>query len=100
MQYVWHKGDTIYAGALFAAATYAFDASALPALELKGVSLPTQTLGGSVPDAYWVLKDGTAYGTYMGAPVAPGPHTHSTGQTVIGNAFAGTPPEPVPFGQN
>lgn len=60
MQYVWHKGDTIYAGALFAAATYAFDVSALPQLKLKGVSLPTQTLGGSVPDAYWVLKDGTA----------------------------------------
>ncbi len=36
MQYVWHKGDTIYAGALFAAATYAFDVSALPALEAQG----------------------------------------------------------------
>jgi hypothetical protein len=100
MQYVWHKGDTIYAGALFAAATYAFDVSALPKLKLKGVSLPTQTPGGSVPDAYWVLKDGTAYGTYMGGPVLPGPHTYANGQTVIGNGFAGSPGEVVRFGEN
>lgn len=100
MQYVWHKGDTIYAGALFLAATYAFDVSALPELKLKGVSLPTQTLGGSVPDAYWVLKDGTAYGTYMGGPVAPGPYTYANGQTVISNGFAGSPGEVVRFDQN
>ena len=100
MQYVWHKGDTVYAGALFAAATYAFDVSALPQLKLKGVSLPTQTLGGSVPDAYWVLKDGTAYGTYMGGPVAPGPYTYPNGQTVIGNGFAGSPGEVIRFDQN
>ncbi|WP_167102785.1 hypothetical protein [Amycolatopsis granulosa] len=100
MQYVWHKGDTIYAGALFAAATYAFDVSALPQLKLKGISLPTQTLGGSVPDAYWVLKDGTAYGTYMGGPVAPGPYTYANGQTVVGNGFAGSPGEVVRFDQN
>ncbi len=100
MQYVWHKGDTIYAGALFAAATYAFDVSALPKLKLKGVSLPTQTLGGSVPDAYWVLKDGTAYGTYMGGPVVPGPHTYANGSTVVGNGFAGSPGEVVRFDQN
>lgn len=87
MQYVWHKGDTIYAGALFAAATYAFDVSALPQLKLKGISLPTNTLGGSVPDAYWTLKDGTAYGTYMGGPVVPGPYVYANGQTVVGNGF-------------
>ncbi|TWP43638.1 hypothetical protein FKR81_42180 [Lentzea tibetensis] len=91
MQYVWHKGDTVYAGALFAAATYAFDVSALPELKLKGISLPTNTLGGSVPDAYWTLKDGTAYGTYMGGPVVPGPYTYANGQTVVGNGFAGSP---------
>jgi hypothetical protein len=100
MQYVWHQGDTIYAGALFAAATYAFDVSALPQLKLKGVSLPTNTLGGSVPDAYWVLKDGTAYGTYMGGPVVPGPHSYADGSTQIGNGFAGSPGEVVHFGQN
>ncbi|WP_194283010.1 hypothetical protein [Saccharothrix syringae] len=91
MQYVWHKGDTVYAGALFAAATYAFDVSALPELKLKGISLPTNTLGGSVPDAYWTLKDGTAYGTYMGGPVVPGPYLYANGQTVVGNGFAGSP---------
>ncbi|MEC3979170.1 hypothetical protein [Amycolatopsis sp. H20-H5] len=100
MQYVWHKGDTIYAGALFAAATYAFDVSALPQLKLKGVSLPTQTLGGSVPDAYWVLKDGTAYGTYMGGPVVPGPYVYQDGSTQVGNGFAGSPGEVVHFDQN
>lgn len=100
MQYVWHKGDTIYAGALFLAATYAFDVSALPELKLKGVSLPTQTLGGSVPDAYWVLKDGTAYGTYMGGPVAPGPYTYANGQTVTSNGFAGSPGAVVRFDEN
>ncbi|EWC61165.1 hypothetical protein UO65_3531 [Actinokineospora spheciospongiae] len=97
MQYVWHKGDTIYAGALFAAATYAFDVSALPELKLKGVSLPTNTLGGSVPDAYWTLKDGTAYGTYMGGPVVPGPYVYANGQTAISNGFAGSPGAVVRF---
>ncbi len=100
MQYVWHKGDTIYAGALFAAATYAFDVSSLPQLKLKGISLPSQTLGGSVPDAYWTLKDGTAYGTYMGGPVVPGPYVYGDGSTVIGNGFAGSPGEVIHFDQN
>jgi hypothetical protein len=100
MQYVWHKGDTIYAGALFAAATYAFDVSSLPQLKLKGISLPSQTLGGSVPDAYWTLKDGTAYGTYMGGPVVPGPYVYGDGSSVIGNGFAGSPGEVIHFDQN
>ena len=100
MQYVWHKGDTIYAGALFLGATYAFDATKLPNLELKGVSLPTQTLGGSVPDAYWTLKDGTSYGTYMGGPVAPGPYRYDNGQVAVGNGFAGSPGELVHFDRN
>jgi hypothetical protein len=96
-QYVWNKGDTVYAGALFGAATYAFDVTALPQLKLKGISLPTQTLGGSVPDAYWTLKDGTAYGTYMGGPVVPGPYRYDNGQVEIGNGFAGSPGEVVRF---
>ncbi|TCP47892.1 hypothetical protein EV191_11197 [Tamaricihabitans halophyticus] len=100
MQYVWHKGDTIFAGGLFAATTYAFDVSALPELKLKGVSLPTQTPGGSVPDAYWVLEDGTAYGTYMGGPVAPGPYTYDNGQTVVSNGFAGSPGAVIRFDEN
>jgi hypothetical protein len=97
MQYTWHKGDTIYAGALFGAVTYAFDATQLPNIKLKGQSLPTQTLGGSVPDAYWTLKDGTAYGTYMGGPVAPGPYAYENGQVHVGNGFAGSPGEVVRF---
>jgi hypothetical protein len=100
MQYVWHKGDTIYAGALFGAATYAFDVTALPNVKLKGISLPTQTLGGSVPDAYWVLKDGTAYATYMGGPVAPGPYRYDDGSVHVGNGFAGSPGEVVRFDEN
>lgn len=100
MQYVWHKGDTVYAGALFAAATYAFDVSQLPQLKLRGISLPSQTLGGSVPDAYWTLKDGTAYGTYMGGPVVPGPYVYRDGSSVIGNGFAGSPGEVIHFDRN
>ncbi|HWE91191.1 MAG TPA: hypothetical protein VG317_17155 [Pseudonocardiaceae bacterium] len=100
MEYAWHKGDTIFAGGLYSAATYAFDATQLPALRLKGISLPTQTLGGSVPDAFWVLKDGTAYGTYMGGPVVPGPYRYDDGSIAVGNGFAGTPGEIVHFDQN
>jgi hypothetical protein len=97
MQYAWHKGNTIYAGGLFSAATYMFDVSKLPAVGLKGISLPTQTACGSVPDAYWVNKDGTAYGTYMGGPVAPGPCRYTHGEVRSGNGFAGAPGEVVKF---
>jgi hypothetical protein len=100
MQYVWHKGNKIYAGGLFSAVTYVFDVAKLPALSLSGISLPTATACGSVPDAYWVLKDGTAYGTYMGGPVAPGPCRYSHGELRVGNGFAGTPGEVVRFGQH
>lgn len=78
VQYTWHKGDTIFAGALFGAAAYAFDATQLPSLKLKGISLPTQTLGGSVP----------------------GPYTYSDGSTHISNGFAGSPGEVVRFDEN
>ena len=98
MQYAWHKGNKIYAGGLYSAATYVFDVSKLPSLSLSGISLPSQTLCGSVPDAYWVLKDGTAYGTYMGGPVVPGPCTYSNGEVRTGNGFAGTPGEVVRLG--
>ena len=80
MQYMWHKGDKIFAGGLFTDVTYVFDTSQLPELKLKGVNLPTDTLCGSVPDAYWVIKDGTAYGTYMGGPDVPGPCTYTDGR--------------------
>lgn len=100
VQYVWHKGEKIYAGGLYSAATYIFDVSKLPSLSLSGISLPSNTLCGSVPDAYWVLKDGTAYGTYMGGPVAPGPCKYTHGEVRSGNGFAGTPGEVVRFGKD
>lgn len=100
MQYTWHKGDTVFAGGLFSATTYAFDVSALPYIKLKGASLPTDTLGGSVPDAYWMLDDGTTYATYMGGPVLPGPHLYSDGSVHSGNGFAGSPGEVVRFDRN
>ena len=100
MQYSWRKGDKIYAGGLYSAATYVFDVGALPQLKLSGVSLPSQTLCGSVPDAYWVLKDGTAYGTYMVGPVVPGPCRYSHGEVRTGNGFAGSPGEVVRLGQD
>ena len=95
MQYVWHKGNNIFAGGLFTDVTYVLDTSQLPKLTLKGVNLPTDTLCGSVPDAYWVTKDGNAYGTYMGGPDLPGPCTYTDGQTRVGNGFAGSPGELV-----
>ncbi|MQA17292.1 MAG: hypothetical protein GEV09_25155 [Pseudonocardiaceae bacterium] len=100
MQYSWRKGDTVFAGGLFSAATYAFDVTDLPTVKLKGVSLPIDTPGGSVPDAFWVLKDRTAYGTYMGGPLLPGPYRYSDGSVRIGNGFAGAPGEVVYFDQN
>ncbi|RZT84582.1 hypothetical protein EV383_1429 [Pseudonocardia sediminis] len=100
MQYTWSKGDKIYAGGLYSAATYVFDVAALPELKLSGISLPSQTLCGSVPDAYWVLKDGTAYGTYMGGPVVPGPCRYSNGEVRTGNGFAGSPGAVIRFGED
>jgi len=100
MQYIWHKGNLVYAGGLFSDTTYVFDVSKLPTVSLAGVNLPTDTPCGSVPDAYWVLKDGTAYGTYMGGPDLPGPCAYTDGSTAIGNGFAGTPGELVHIGKD
>jgi hypothetical protein len=98
MQYIWHKGQRIYAGSLYLDTTYVFDIDQLPLVKLSGVNLPTDTLCGSVPDAYWVLNDGTAYGTYMGGPDIPGPCLYTNGETRIGNGFAGTPGSVVRIG--
>jgi hypothetical protein len=95
MQYIWHEGDKIYAGGLFSSFTYVLDAAKLPLLTLSGVTLPTDTACGSIPDAFWVLKDGTAYGTYMGGPVLPGTCVYSDGQVRVGNGYGGTPGEVV-----
>lgn len=100
MQYVWHQGQHIYAGSLYLDTTYVFDVEALPLVRLSGVNLPTDTPCGSVPDAYWVLNDGTAYGTYMGGPDVPGPCLYTNGETRIGNGFAGTPGSLVRIGPN
>jgi hypothetical protein len=100
MQYIWHKGDRIFAGGLFSSVTYVFDVDSLPQIKLAGVSLPTDTKCGSIPDAFWTLPDGTAYGTYMGGPVAPGPCTYTDGQTRIGNGYGGSPGEIVHFGKD
>jgi hypothetical protein len=93
MQYIFNKGDKIYAGGLFSDTTYVFDVAKLPALTLSGTNLPQDTLCGSIPDAYWVLKDHTAYGTYMGGPDAPGPCVYSDGSVRVGNGFGGSPGE-------
>ncbi|GAA3241161.1 hypothetical protein GCM10017691_44090 [Pseudonocardia petroleophila] len=91
MQYIHTAGDSIYAGGLFSDITYVFDTDKLPLLELSGVSNPVDTPCGSVPDAYWVLEDGTAYGTYMGGPDVPGPCQYTNGEIRVGNGFAGSP---------
>jgi hypothetical protein len=98
MQYIWHQGQKIYAGGLFSDITYVLDVSKLPEISLSGVNLPSETPCGSVPDAYWVLHDGTAYGTYMGGPDLPGPCTYTNGEVRVGNGFAGTPGSLVHIG--
>ncbi|GAB3767603.1 hypothetical protein FB382_002381 [Nocardioides ginsengisegetis] len=95
MQYIWHKGNNIFAGGLFTDVTYVVDTSQLPKLTLKAVNLPQDTVCGSVPDAYWVTKDGDAYGTYMGGPDLPGPCTYTDGSVRVGNGFGGSPGELV-----
>ena len=90
MQYMWHKGDDIFAGGLFTDITYVFDTGPAQA-EPQGVNLPTDTLCGSVPDAYWVTKDGGAYGTYMGGPDVPGPCTYTNGSAGSATASAARP---------
>jgi len=91
MQYIWHKGDSIYAGGLYSDITYVFGIQHLPRVDLTGVNLPMDTPCGSIPDAYWTLKDGTAYGTYMGGADVPGPCKYTDGQVRISNGFGGSP---------
>jgi hypothetical protein len=100
MQYIWHKGHKVYAGGLFTDTTLVFDVANLPQVSLSGVNLPTDTPCGSVPDAFWVLRDGTAYGTYMGGPDLVGPCVYSDLSIRTGNGFAGSPGEIVRLGAN
>jgi hypothetical protein len=96
-QYTWHKGDTLFVGGLYSSTTYAVDVSHLPELRLRGVSVPTDTMCGSVPDAYYVFGDGSSYATYMGGPVLPGPCEYSDGSVRSGNGYAGSPGAIVHF---
>ncbi|MEU7905470.1 hypothetical protein [Actinoplanes sp. NPDC049118] len=98
MQYVWHKGDSIFAGGLLSDTTLVLDSSRLPALSLRGVNIASDTPCGSAPDAYWTLKDGSAYATYMGGPNVAGPCTYTNGEVRVGNGFAGSPGEIVHIG--
>ncbi|MET9592868.1 hypothetical protein ABZY45_18210 [Streptomyces sp. NPDC006516] len=100
MQYVWHKGDRLYAGGIYSDTTFVFDTKALPELRLVGVNTPTDTPCGTLPDAYQVLKDGTAYGTYMGGPNVTGPCTYTNGEVREGNGAGGSPGEIVHIGED
>src|SRR4051794_22934842 len=51
MQYLYHKGDKVFAGGLYTDTTYVFDVSQLPKVTLAGVNEPTDTPCGSIPDA-------------------------------------------------
>ncbi|WBB75804.1 hypothetical protein O7602_09970 [Micromonospora sp. WMMD1128] len=98
LQYAWHKGDKVYAGGILSDTTYVFDVARLPEVRLSGVNTAGDTPCGSVPDAYAVLKDGTAYGTYMGGPDITGPCRYTNGQVRVGNGYAGSPGEIVRIG--
>jgi hypothetical protein len=98
MQYTWQRGQKLYAGGLLGDTIFVFDIGQLPEVTLSGVALPTDTPCGSAPDAFSVLRDGTAYGTMLGGPNVSGPCTYSNGETRSGNGFAGTPGEVVHIG--
>ncbi|MDX8037060.1 hypothetical protein SK803_43300 [Lentzea sp. BCCO 10_0856] len=95
MQYTWHKGDKVYAGGLFSDIVYVFDVAKLPVVTLSGITLAADTPCGSAPDAFSVLKDGTAYVSYMGGPDVAGPCRYTNGEVRDGNGFAGSPGEVV-----
>lgn len=100
MQYVWHKGDRVYAGGLLSDTTYVFDVARLPQVRLAGITLGRDTPCGSAPDAYAVMKDGTALATYMGGPDVTGPCRYSNGEVRTGNGYAGSPGEIVHIGRD
>lgn len=91
MQYIWHKGATIFAGGLYTDVAFALDVTHAPVMTLKSVVAPEDTPCGSVPDAFWTLEDGSAYGTWMGGPNLPGPCTYTNGETRMGNGYGGAP---------
>lgn len=95
MQYVWHKGEMIFAGGLLSDTIWVFSPAQLPALRLAGINLPMDTRCGSVPDAFQVLPDGTAYASEMGGPNFSGPCRYTNGQVRDGNGYAGSPGEVV-----
>ncbi|MFG2566274.1 hypothetical protein ACGFR6_12630 [Streptomyces sp. NPDC048567] len=100
VQYVWHKGDRIYVGGIMADTTFVFDAKALPELKIVGVNTAADTPCGTLPDAYQVLSDGTAYATYMGGPDVTGPCTYTNGEVRVGNGAGGSPGEIVRIGKD
>ncbi|HEU5108402.1 MAG TPA: hypothetical protein VFT95_07575 [Micromonosporaceae bacterium] len=100
MQYVWHKGDRIFAGGLLSDTTYVFDATHLPRLRLSGVVRPGDTPCGSAPDAFHVLSDGTAYASYVGGPDAAGACRYTNGEVRVGNGYLGSPGEVVRIGRD
>jgi hypothetical protein len=98
MQYSWHKGDRLYASGIMSDTTFVFDTSALPAVRLTGVNAPIDTPCGTLPDAYQVLDDGTAYASMLGGPNVAGPCTYSNGEVREGNGAAGSPGDIVRIG--
>lgn len=98
MQYVWHKGDMVYAGGLLSDMVYVFDVSRVPMVRLAGVSTPQDHPCGSAPDAFQTLSDGTAYGTFMGGPAVSGPCRYTDGEVRVGNGLDGSPGEIVRIG--
>jgi hypothetical protein len=69
MQYEWHDGDPIIAGALFNSTTFVLDVDDIPNVKLTNTIPVTEVAGGSIPDAYAGVGDGRFIGTYMGGPL-------------------------------
>jgi hypothetical protein len=70
MQYEWQNGQPIIAGGLFNDTAFVLSPKDIPNLTLQNIIPPQEHLGGSIPDAFDAVGNGSFIGTWMGGPAA------------------------------
>ncbi len=70
MQYQWENGQPIIAGGLFNDTAFVLSPKDIPNLTLQNIIPPQAHLGGSIPDAFDAVGNGSFIGTWMGGPAA------------------------------
>jgi hypothetical protein len=70
MQYEWQNGQPIIAGGLFNDTAFVLSPKDIPNLTLQNIIPPQQHLGGSIPDAFDAVGNGSFIVTWMGGPAA------------------------------